>query len=45
MISVGATLAPGAPPKMDFDVDQKHSSASGAAAMEWGQMMWKNMLG
>jgi len=45
MISVGATLSPGAPPKMGFDVDPKHNAASGAAAMEWGQTMWKNMLG
>lgn len=45
MISVGATVTPGAPPKMGIDVDPKHNTASGAAAMEWGQTMWKNMLG
>jgi NADPH-dependent 2,4-dienoyl-CoA reductase/sulfur reductase-like enzyme len=45
MISVGATFAPGAPPKMGFEVDPKHNPDSGVAAMEWGRTMWNNMLG
>jgi NADPH-dependent 2,4-dienoyl-CoA reductase/sulfur reductase-like enzyme len=45
MISVGATVTPGAPPKMSFQIDPKHNRDSGVAAMEWGRTMWKNMLG
>lgn len=45
MINVGATFTPGEAPKLNFQVDPVHSAASGQGAVEWGRMMWNNMLG
>lgn len=45
MISVGATLSPGEPPKLSFQVDPAHNKASGQGAVEWGRTVWNNMLG
>ena len=44
MINVGATFIPGQAPKLSFQVDAVHSSGSGKGAVEWGRMMWNNML-
>lgn len=45
MINVAATLTPGQPPKLAFQVDPEHNAASGKGSMEWGRQMWGNMLG
>lgn len=45
MINVGATFTPGEAPKLSFQVDEVHSAASGQGAVEWGKVMWNNMLG
>jgi sulfide dehydrogenase [flavocytochrome c] flavoprotein subunit len=45
MINVGATILPGEAPKLNFQVDEVHSAASGKGATDWGRMMWNNMLG
>jgi len=44
MINVGATVIPGQAPKLNFQVDEVHSTGSGTGAVEWGRMMWNNML-
>ncbi len=45
MINVSASIEIGQPPKMSFDVDPKYNAASGKGAREWGEMMWRAMLG
>jgi len=44
-INVSATMMPGDAPKLKFSVDPEHNARSGAAAMSWGNGMWKAMLG
>jgi NADH dehydrogenase FAD-containing subunit len=44
-INVSSTVAPGEPPKLKFSVDPEHNARSGAAAVAWGNGMWKAMLG
>ena len=44
-INVSSSVAPGEAPKLKFTVDPVHNARSGAAAMSWGQGMWKAMLG
>lgn len=45
MINVSASMEIGQPPKMSFDVDPQYNAASGKGAREWGDMMWRAMLG
>lgn len=45
MINVSASLQVGQPPKMSFQVDPEHNAASSKGARDWGQMMWRSMLG
>jgi sulfide dehydrogenase [flavocytochrome c] flavoprotein chain len=45
MINVGASVVPGAPPKLSFQVDPAHNAASGKGAADWGRTMWNHMLG
>ncbi len=44
-INVTTSIAPGEAPKMKFTVDPLHNRASGTSAKNWGQAMWKAMLG
>ena len=44
-INVTSSVAPGEAPKLKFTVDPEHNARSGAAAMSWGNGMWKAMLG
>lgn len=44
-INVSSSVVPGEAPKLKFTVDAEHNARSGAAAMSWGQGMWKAMLG
>jgi NADH dehydrogenase FAD-containing subunit len=43
-INVSSTVTPGEPPKLKFTVDPEHNARSGAAAVSWGEGMWKAML-
>ncbi len=45
MINVSASVEVGQPPKMKFDVDPQYNAASGKGAREWGESMWRAMLG
>lgn len=45
MINVSASVEVGQPPKMKFEVDPQYNSASGKGAREWGESMWRSMLG
>ncbi|WP_162910948.1 FAD-dependent oxidoreductase [Azohydromonas sediminis] len=45
MINVAASVEPGQAPKLSFQVDPKHSLASGQGAQQWGESMWNQMLG
>lgn len=44
-INVSGSIVPGQAPQMKFSVDPEHNARSGAAAVSWGQGMWKAMLG
>lgn len=44
-INVTSSVEPGQPPKLKFTVDPEHNARSGAAAVSWGNGMWKAMLG
>ena len=44
-INVRTTISAAAAPQLRFTVDPAHNARSGAAAMSWGQGMWKAMLG
>lgn len=45
MINVSASMEIGQPPKMQFNVDPQYNPASGKGAREWGESMWRSMLG
>ncbi|MDO9507603.1 MAG: FAD/NAD(P)-binding oxidoreductase [Hydrogenophaga sp.] len=44
-INVSGTVMAGEPPKLKFTVDAEANARSGAAAVSWGNGMWKAMLG
>lgn len=44
-INVTSTVQPGQGPQIAFSVDAEHNTASGSAALGWGNGMWKAMLG
>ncbi len=44
-INVRTTISAAAAPQLRFTVDPAHNARSGAAAMSWGQGIWKAMLG
>jgi len=44
-INVSASVVPGQAPQLKFTVDPEHNARSGAAAVSWGDGMWKAMLG
>ncbi len=45
MINVSSSVEVGQPPKLQFSVDPQHNAASGKGAREWGESMWRMMLG
>ena len=45
MINVSSSMEMGKPPKTQFNVDPQHNATSGMGAREWGQSMWRAMLG
>lgn len=45
MINVTASIQIGQPPKMQLNVDPQYNPASGKGAREWGESMWRSMLG
>jgi sulfide dehydrogenase [flavocytochrome c] flavoprotein chain len=45
MINVSASLEVGQAPKLSFQVDPQHNATSSKGSRDWGQMMWKSMLG
>lgn len=44
-INVASSVATGQAPQLKFSVDPVHNARSGAAAVSWGQGLWKAMLG
>ena len=44
-INVSGTVVAGEPPRFKFTVDPEANARSGAAAVSWGNGMWKAMLG
>ena len=44
-INVRGSVLPGQAPKLRLTVDEQHNARSGAAAVSWGEGMWKAMLG
>lgn len=44
-INVASSVVPGEAPKLKITVDPEHNARSGAAAVSWGNGMWKAMLG
>jgi NADH dehydrogenase FAD-containing subunit len=45
MISVTASVEPGSPAALSFQVDQRHNAASKRGSRQWADDMWGQMLG